>query len=631
MRILLLHSDEFEYVPKKKAIKAAEEISKEPVHVDEALVVMMAVESSDEQNYAGTVNRTVKEIEAVAQEVKADKIVCYPWVHLTSNPSRPDIALKIMRQIEEDLKQKKIYSKVLRAPFGWYKGFTVKVKGHPLSELSREFTATGESSTTATDTKSGITESKAIAKEEETKHEFFVLEPKGELIPFKEYKFNRKSDFFKFFSYETQKSRTVDKPPAHVSLMKRLELVDYEPASDGGNMRWYPLGWTMKRLIENHVTDTLVAKGANVVETPIMYDFKHPSLEAYMNRFPARQYTLQSGTKNYFLRFAACFGQFLVASDATISYKNLPLKLFEMTHYSFRREQSGELAALRRLRTFSMPDQHTFTADLDMAKDEFKDQYGICVQMMNDFDLNYEAVFRFQTDFYNDNKKWVDEMVQLIDRPVMIELFDKRYAYFVCKFEFNVVDGQKKAAALSTVQIDVENAHRFEVEYTDKDGQVKTPYILHASMSGAVERVIYGILEQAAKKITKGLKPSYPFWLAPIQVRICPVTDAHHDYAEKMYHKLNENGIRTDFDDRGERVNRMIRDAERLWIPYIIIIGDKEIESGKFTARTRTGEEEFFDIDTIAEVLSAKMKGYPKQRLAISGKLSQRPIFHSAN
>ena len=623
MRLILLHSDEFEYEPKKKAIKAAEEIEKDPVKVPEALVVMMAVEKPDEENPEAAATQTVKEIDGVADELKVENIVVYPWVHLTSNPGRPDIALKIMRDVEGQLKASDRYEIIRRAPFGWYKGFTVKVKGHPLSELSREFTPGEVSDDEDKD------ESAAIAAEEEAKHDFYVYNTDGELFEYKDYKFEKKSDFKIFFDYETQKRRASDSPPAHVELMQNLELVDYEPASDSGNMRWYPSGWLVKRLLEDHVTNTHIENGAHCVETPIMYDFHHPSLEEYMNRFPARQYTIRSGTDRYFLRFAACFGQFLIGSDAIISYRNLPLKLFEMTHYSFRREQRGELAALRRLRTFSMPDQHTLVADIEMARNEFRNQYELCVNMMKDFDLDIQAVFRFQTDFYEENKAWFHEMVELIDRPVMLELFDKRYAYFVCKFEFNVIDQQKKAAALSTVQIDVENATRFDIKYVNEEGEEKRPFILHTSLSGAIERVLYGILEKAAKQMRQGTKPSFPFWLAPIQVRLLPITDSQLDWAIELSEDLEKVGIRVDIDDRNERVGKMIRTAERSWIPYIFVIGDDEIESGKLKARLRSGEEKEFDRDSIAQELAEMIKGYPTRKLAMAKFLDKRPTFYS--
>ena len=155
--------------------------------------------------------------------------------------------------------------------------------------------------------------------------------------------------------------------PPHVELMRRLELVDYEPGCDPGNMRYYPKGRLVKSLLENFVLDRASEMGAMEVETPIMYDMEHPTLKKYLDRFPARQYQIESDKKKLFLRFAACFGQFLMGHDMTISYKAMPLKMIEITRYSFRREQRGELVGLRRLRAFTMPDMHTLTRDMGQA------------------------------------------------------------------------------------------------------------------------------------------------------------------------------------------------------------------------------------------------------------------------
>jgi threonyl-tRNA synthetase len=148
--------------------------------------------------------------------------------------------------------------------------------------------------------------------------------------------------------------------------MQSHELVDYEPASDSGNFRWYPKGRMIKGLLEQHINNMVRDIGGMQVETPIMYDLEHPALSEYVKKFPARQYLVHSD-KDFFLRFAACFGQYMIAHDMTISYRNLPLRLYELTHYSFRREQSGEVSGLKRLRAFTMPDLHTFCKDLPQA------------------------------------------------------------------------------------------------------------------------------------------------------------------------------------------------------------------------------------------------------------------------
>ena len=134
------------------------------------------------------------------------------------------------------------------------------------------------------------------------------------------------------------------------------------------------------------------------------------------------------------------------------------------------------------------------------------------MEWMESLDVPYEAAMRVQKDFFEENKEFYKQIAKKLGRPMLLELFDERYAYFITKFEFNVLDTQGKAAALSTVQIDVENAERFEINYVDKDGKKKLPYILHASLSGSIDRNLYALLEEAAAKSRRGEKPSLPFW-----------------------------------------------------------------------------------------------------------------------
>ena len=187
--------------------------------------------------------------------------------------------------------------------------------------------------------------------------------------------------------------------------------------------------------------------GAMEVETPIMYDFHHPSLAGYVDRFPARQYLLKSEDKTLFLRFAACFGQFLMAHDAQFSYRQMPLKLYELTRYSFRREQSGEVVGLRRLRAFTMPDCHAFCTDIKQAKTELTTRFKLCIQVLEDIGLSkddYEAAIRFTKDFYKENKDIVVSLAEIFSKPVLIEIWEKPFFYFRLKWDFNYVDIKTK-------------------------------------------------------------------------------------------------------------------------------------------------------------------------------------------
>jgi threonyl-tRNA synthetase len=628
LRIALVHSDFIEYEPKKKALKSAEEIKKELKRIEDCLVILTSVEKGDEDDFEGIADQGVAEIEAVAEQLGTKNVVLYPWVHLSDDPSRPDVGLRVIKAMEKTLLSKD-YT-VTRAPFGWYKAFDLKCKGHPLSELSRRITTEDVTSEAKKETASTIVESEALKAEEETKHEFFIMTPDGIMTPIKDYKFKKKEvNLKKFAKYETDKKRYSDIAPPHSKLMRKLALVDYEPASDAGNFRWYPKGWIMKYLMEEFVKNKTIEYGAMPVETPIMYGYTHPAIEKYMHRFPARQYVIKSGTDNYFLRFAACFGQFLITADSQISYHNLPLKLFEMTHYSFRREQTGELSALRRLRTFTMPDMHTMASEIEMAKKCFKEQFHLSIETLAAFDFDYESVFRAQKDFFEENKEWFQEMVAERKRPALIETFDKRYAYFICKFEFNIVDNQNKASALSTVQIDVENSERFDITYVDQNNEPQRPYLLHTSISGAIERLVYALLEKAYTDQKQGRIPQLPLWVSPTQVRILPINEDCLSYCQKLANKLSKAQIRVDIDDTSERIGKKIRTAEKEWLPYIIVIGEREIESETLSVRIRSEQrkEKKMTMKELIKRLEKETEGMPYVSLTLPRLLSNRPVF----
>ncbi|MGH1569316.1 MAG: threonine--tRNA ligase, partial [Nitrosopumilus sp.] len=336
--------------------------------------------------------------------------------------------------------------------------------------------------------------------------------------------------------------------------------------------------------------DRVKEYGGYEVETPIMYDSEHPSMVSYFNRFPARQYNIDSEGKKLFLRFAACFGQFLMANQYQLSYKNLPYKLYELTRYSFRREQSGELVGLRRLRAFTMPDCHAFCKDMAQAVDEIKVRFDLSQSVLRELGIDeadYDMAIRFTEDFYNENKPAIEELVKRHGRPVLVEMWKEKFFYFVLKWEFNFVDGLGKASALSTDQIDVENGNRYDIDFVDENNIKQHPIILHNSPSGAIERIIYALLEKAAKDSYEGRKPQFPLWLAPTQVRIIPLKEEFHEFTQNLSDKISTNNVRVDIDDRNESIGKRIREAEKEWIRYILVIGEKEVNSQNLSIRDR--------------------------------------------
>ena len=635
MRLLQLHAEFMEYEPVEEELNDAEKnILKLKIRLENLIVVFVSVEKGDNKI---TIEKAIEEIKSYSENLKVNRLLIYPYSHLSSYLAPPKYAFEILQELET--KSRKIINEVNRAPFGWTKSFNIKVKGHPLAENFKvisdmQFPINGKDATfRKEDLKQNLLDiepvSSALKSEEKQQSLWFILDTNGVLTPLEAFKIEKNSNLKRFLEYETSKRRVVDEQPPHVGLMKKMAIADYEPASDPGNMRYYPKGRLMKSLIEQFVTRNVLEYGGIEVETPIMYDTKHPSMESYFNRFPARQYNIVSDNKQLFLRFAACFGQFLMAKDFHITYKNLPLKLYELTRYSFRREKSGELVGLRRLRAFSMPDCHAFCKDIEQAKDECLKRFDLSLNVLNGFDIRIEDIemaIRFTETFYNENKEFVAQISQKFGKPILVEMWKDRFFYFILKWEFNYVDSQGKAAALSTDQIDVENGKRYNIEYIDEQGKRQNPIILHNSPSGAIERIIYTLLEKAAKIKQQGQRPQFPIWLSHTQVRIIPIRNEHLLFAENIENTLSQSHIRADIDDRPESLSKRIREAETEWIPFILVIGDKEAESTTLVIRDRrTGTQIESNIEELIESVRKETKDKPFMPLNLPKYLSKRP------
>ena len=612
MRILQLHSSFIEYEPIEKEIASAEETEKKKVRLEDIVVVFVAVESDDDESVAKT---AVDEIKKSLLNLKCNRLLIYPYAHLSSNLASPSTALSLIKSMESLAKDG---IEVHRAPFGWTKAFSISVKGHPLAEHS--------SAISKQTVKEKVSE--ALKAEEKLVSYWYIIDPDGKLTPVDKYNFAGKKNLEILAKYEAVKKRAVDEQPPHVRLMKKLAIADYEPASDSGNMRFYPNGRLIKSLIEQYVTKKVMEYGGIEVETPIMYDAKHPSMESYVNRFPARQYSISSDGRELFLRFAACFGQFLMAKDFQMSYKQLPVKLYELTRYSFRREKSGELVGLRRLRAFTMPDCHAMCRDVEQAKQEALKRFKLSIDVINGLGLtidDIEMAIRFTDEFYNSNKEFVNELIGMLGKPALVEKWNERFFYFIMKWEFNFVDNLDKASALSTDQIDVENGARYNIFFVDEDGTKKNPIILHNSPSGAVERVIYALLEKAARVQKADGTPILPLWLSPTQIRVLPVSQEYLQYCEKLVEQLESNQIRVDLDDRDETLGKRIREAETEWVPYILVIGEKEVKGGKISVRDRAaGKVRETTVQELIDEIGNKNRDKPFMPLNMPKFLSKR-------
>lgn len=604
MRLLLIHADFIEFEARERT-DLAEEVpeDRKSGRAEEALVAFIAVEEGDESDRGSVVENATEEIRKTFEEVGAESVVLYPYAHLSQSLASPETAIGVMEGIQEGLNTEGI--EVLRPPFGWYKSFNLSCKGHPLSELSRTITP----------------EAPEGAAEEEVPSEWKIIDERGEEHDPRSY--DAPEGLQKVVQYEIEGKEEKGEEPPHIRLMREKELVDYDELSDAGNLRWYPRGKLVRDLLIDYVNRRTIDYGALNVETPIMYDLGDRAVREHSQKFGERQYRFESGNRRMVLRFAACFGMFSIMRDMYLTAEDLPLKMYELSTYSFRREQRGEIVGLSRQRAFTMPDMHTVCGDMEDAREEFGRQVIWSLETEGDLDIEYQIIFRATRSFYEDNSAWIKSLVQEVGRPALIEILDRRKHYWAAKCDLAAIDALGRPLENPTVQIDVESAERFDISFYESEEE-KRPPVLHTSPTGSIERVLCAILENVATDE----KPQFPVWLSPTQIRFVPVGDEHVIPCLKLMEEISSRNIRVDIDDRDRTVGKRIRRAERDWVPYTIVFGDREMDSEEVPVRVRKkGEEIKMPLEDLMKEIKEGTEGLPFKPLSLPKRLSERPSF----
>ncbi len=639
MKILSLHTDYIKFKPLKKALKGIEDLEdKGEKEVKEALAILTAVEKGDE-DVEKIVEKLVNEIKEIAKQVNVSNIVLYPYAHLSSNLASPDVAQKVLEGTENAFKKIKGFN-VTRAPFGYYKEFEMKVKGHPLSELSRHITVDGVSkkvlsSEVKSESKDERKKTQRELISENIERKFYFLTPEGKEYPVNVEDVNQVKDILEKLGNEDLKTyilnneikHVVRKEPPSIKEMQRQELVGYAPEADAGHFKFYPKGNLIFELLKDWAGEIALQRlNCMQVETPVIYDWNDKEIREQGGSFHERHYLVKAADdpqKEWVMRFAGDFGLFKIMKDTKISYKNLPIRMYEFSK-SFRYEQKGELGGLSRLRGFHMPDIHSFAKDLDAGWKEYAELYQNYDDLAKGAGIKYAVVFRIVESFYEKHKKQIIDLLKYSKVPAFIETLSGMKHYWAAKHEFQGLDSVKGSVQLSTVQLDVKDAETYGILYTDKDGKKKGCTIVHSSV-GSIERWIYCILEKSLQEN----KPLWPYWLAPTQVRILPVSDKFIPDAEKLAKELNSNKIRTDVDDRTESVPKKVSESEKEWIPYVIVVGERELQSGNLSVRLRTsGKIENMKKEELISKLFKEQGKMPWRPLALNLFVDKRPIFY---
>ena len=548
MKLLSLHCDYIKYEAVKKALKNASlEVGQEGKHeIKEPLVILTAVEKGDS---LATVKPYVDNIKDIAGQVKAKKIVLYPYAHLSSNLASPEIAVEILREAEKQLKKD---FDVTRAPFGYYKEFELKCKGHPLAELSREISL------------------------EDRKVEVLRTNKGKELVVEENYNPEQLLRQISRTKLDTSKLKDND----HRIIGQQLDLWSFNEVAPG-MVFWHDKGLVIYNELANFWREEHKKAEFQEISTPQILDKKLWQISGHWDKYKENIFLTKYEGRDFAVKPMNCPGGMLVSPK---SYKDLPLRVAELG-IVHRQELSGVLAGLFRVIRITQDDAHIFCADENQIEGE------VCriIEMINyfydKFNLEFDHVElstrpekRIGTD-----KQW--DIAESILENVLKKLKMKYKinngdgAFYGPKIDFHAKDSQGRTWQLSTIQLDFAMPERFDLTYTDKDNKEKRPIMLH--------RVVYGALERFIGVLTEHLNGNFPLWLSPNQVKILTLTDRNIEFAEIVYEKLKEEGIRVELDKRTETMDKKVRDAQLHKFNYMITIGDKEEEANTIAVRKR--------------------------------------------
>ena len=303
----------------------------------------------------------------------------------------------------------------------------------------------------------------------------------------------------------------------------------------------------------------------------------------HWDHYKENMYTTVIDDTDFAIKPMNCPGGMLVYKLKPHSYRDLPLRCGELG-LVHRHELSGALHGLFRVRCFTQDDAHIFMT-WDQMKDEIKNVVRLFDEVYSVFGLKYEIeVSTMPEDHMGDKKDW-DFATETLKTAV--EEMGKSYvinegdgAFYGPKLDFHLADSLGRTWQCGTIQLDMQLPERFELEYTGADGEKHRPVMIHRVVLGSIERFI-GV-------ITEHFAGAFPLWLAPVQVKILPIADRHQEAAHKAVEKLQSLGIRAESDDRSEKIGYKIREAQLMKVPYMLVIGDKEVENGTVSVRSRS-------------------------------------------
>ncbi len=544
MRILQSHADFIEFEPTQKEISLAEDVEKKKYRYDGVVVLFISVEEGDNESVG---KKAIDDVKQFLGKVKGNKILIYPFAHLSRDLAKPNDALKLIKEMESYAKSLKI--ETYRAPFGWTKSLLIKTKGHPLAETAKIY---------------GVEEIKTETKVKKA--------PKKIIL-----------------------DRTNLPPNDHRILGQDLKIFTFADEIGAGLPLLLPNGEFIKYKLQEFMRAIEERYGYRYVSTPVITKGELYQKTGHLPYYQDSMYppfTVEG--EDYYLRPMNCPHHHMIFRQLVMSYRDLPLRLAE-AGTTYRKELSGVTYGLIRVLAFSQNDAHIY-ARKDQLKDEFikvlqlfKEVYKVMGLKGYWFRLSLPDFKKHPEKFTGNAEEW--EFARDEIRKAMKEFGQKfieeigEAAFYGPKIDVQIKNTLGKEETIATSQVDIVVPKRIGLVYKEKDGKESTVIVIHRAILGSYERFIAYLLEQ-----TNG---NLPLWLSPVQVKVLTLSEENVKYAKGVEKELVKSGIRVVGDYDSLTVEHKIRNAQLQKIAYSIVIGKKEKANKTIAVRSRNGKVKY--------------------------------------
>jgi threonyl-tRNA synthetase len=369
----------------------------------------------------------------------------------------------------------------------------------------------------------------------------------------------------------------------HRRLGKELDLFSFHEEAGAGFVYYHPKGAIVRNIIEEFLRNENLKRGYELVYIPHVAKIDLWNTSGHTNYYRENMYFMQIDEQDYVVKPMNCPGHILIYKRKLRSYRELPIRYFELGTV-YRYEKSGVLHGLLRVRGFTQDDAHIFCR-LEQLEDEIISVLEFVDYVMKVFKFEYEVNLSTRPEKFAGTVEDWDKATEILqralqDRNIPFKIDPGAGVFYGPKIDIKLKDAIGRLWQGPTIQVDFNLPQRFNLSYTAEDGSKKVPVMVHRAILGSIERFFGALIEHYAG--------AFPAWLAPVQATIMPIADRHNDYAQKVAQSLKQRGLRVETDLRREKIGAKIRDAQLQKVPYMIIVGDKEQEANLLSVRHRS-------------------------------------------